>query len=151
MNDKSLRERRVDMVFDAISGLTKDEGIQLLSEVVDELYSQTPRRLIEHLANGRDRKKAQGKVYSAYPPIGLRVVGKDLVEDEKEAAAIARIHELRKFGLSYPKIQAQLEAEAIRPRRGARWSLALLHRIVTGTRAPTKRKAITLSDPDATP
>lgn len=150
MNDKSLRERRVDMVFDAISGLTKDEGIQLLSEVVDELHAGTSRRLVESLWSGRQRRRARGEVYASEAPVGFTVSGDKLVEDAREAAAVKHIRELRAQGMSYLKIQAQLEAEDIRPRRGARWSLAMLHRIVTGKRAPAKRKS-TLSDPDATP
>lgn len=63
-----------------------------------------------------------------------------LVEDEREMKAIERARELRGDGKSFGAIARLLEAEGHQPRRGAKWSTAVLHQVVTGQRAPRAKK-----------
>lgn len=49
-----------------------------------------------------------------------------------------RIRALRAEGASYREIILKLEAEGIRPRRAASWSVSVVHGIATGKRAGRK-------------
>jgi DNA invertase Pin-like site-specific DNA recombinase len=104
--------------------------------------------IVARLQNGRQRARARSRVYASEPPFGQREAvtverGHEvrvLVDDLREQAVIARVKELRATGVSLPAIARTLDAEGFRPRRGSAWSLSLLHRIVTGKRAPVKKK-----------
>ncbi|MER5905069.1 recombinase family protein [Streptomyces mirabilis] len=66
-----------------------------------------------------------------------------LEEEETEQAGRARAHQLRNEDqLSYREIAAVLEAEGIRPKRGARWPPETVRRILANTtdHPPTLRR-----------
>lgn len=94
------------------------------------------------LIDGRRRASGENRVYASEPAYGRRVAvdGEVLVEDEGEKAAIERARALRGEGKSFAAIAAALLAEGLRPRRGAKWSTAVVHQLVTGERAPRRRK-----------
>jgi DNA invertase Pin-like site-specific DNA recombinase len=74
-------------------------------------------------------KKARGERIGGVP-MGSRVDDHGrLAVDRVEAAAVARVRELRQAGKSLREIAAALEAEGYRP-RGKRWHVETLSRIV---------------------
>jgi site-specific DNA recombinase len=105
--------------------------------------------IVSRLQGGRTHARDRGRMYTSEAPFGRRTVGQStrggckglaLESNPDEERAIARVRELRAGGVSYRSIAATLEAEGMRPRRGSRWSLALLHQIATGKRAPAPKK-----------
>jgi DNA invertase Pin-like site-specific DNA recombinase len=96
--------------------------------------------IVSRLQGGRRYAREKGRVYTSEPPIGQRAEGRELVADEGEQRAIARARELHAQGLTIRAIGAALTAEGFRPRRGKAWSPAVVHKIVTGKRAPAPRK-----------
>jgi len=96
--------------------------------------------IVSRLQGARQRRRTESRVYASEPQLGHRAEQGTLVEDGRELQAIARVRELRAAGLSLRAIAATLLREGIPPRRGKKWSLAMLHKIVTGTRAPARKK-----------
>lgn len=88
--------------------------------------------IIKRLRNGRTEKARQGG-YAGFgsPAFGLRSVDKELVTDETEQAAAARITALRDEGKSLREIIAVLDAEGIRAKRGGGWSPSTVSRVLT--------------------
>jgi DNA invertase Pin-like site-specific DNA recombinase len=84
---------------------------------------------IKRMRNGRKAKAAEGG-YAGYgsPAFGQRAQGGELVPDEREQAALARIKSLRAEGLSLRQIAAQLTTEGIKPKRGDHWHPTTLNR-----------------------
>ena len=90
---------------------------------------------------GRQKADREDRRYASEPRYGRRPVepgSRLLVEDEDERRVIERCVQLRGEGLSYRTIARRLLEEGHRPRRASRWSAAVVHRIVTGKRAPKK-------------
>ena len=87
--------------------------------------------VVKRLRNGRAEKARQGG-YAGFgsPAFGLQSVDKELVPDEAEQAAAARILELRGEGLSLREIIARLDAEGIRAKRGGGWSPSTVSRVL---------------------
>ena len=84
-------------------------------------------------AEGLDRpaaKAARGGFAYGSPAFGHRAAGRALVPDEREQAAIARARELQAAGASPRQIGPALEAEGHRPKRGARWHLTAVARML---------------------
>ena len=90
--------------------------------------------IIKRLRNGRTEKARQGG-YAGFgsPAFGLRSVDKELIPDEAEQAAAARIVALRDEGRSLREIIAILDEEGIRAKRGGGWSPSTVSRV--GVRA----------------
>ena len=78
-----------------------------------DLIAQRTKEALAH-------KKASGKVYSN-SVLGFDRDGQNLVENETEAALIARIQTLRTDGLSYQAIADMLNAEGKTGKRGGRF------------------------------
>lgn len=92
-------------------------------------YERTLIRL--RMAAGKSAKRARGGYAGdGSPAFGLRAVDKELVPDEAEQAAAARILELRGEGLSLREIIARLDAEGIRAKRGGGWSPSTVSRVL---------------------
>jgi DNA invertase Pin-like site-specific DNA recombinase len=105
------------------------------------IFAELDRALIaKRMRNGRKAKAAAGG-YAGYgsPAFGQRSDGGELVADEREAAVIARMRELRADGLSYERIAARLDAEGLRPKRGGSWHPQTVSRVLGRGALPYRR------------
>ncbi len=72
------------------------------------------------LRAGRRRKAERGGFAYGSPHYGTRADGGELVPDEREAAAVARVRQLHDEGRSLREIAAVLTAEGHLPKRSER-------------------------------
>jgi DNA invertase Pin-like site-specific DNA recombinase len=93
--------------------------------------SQYERAMVRlRLSAGRRRKAEIGGYAFGSPRYGVKAEAGVLVEDPDEAAAVARIRELRAEGCSLREIAAVLTSEGFKPKRSAVWHPESLRRIV---------------------
>ena len=85
----------------------------------------------KRMRNGRKEKAAAGG-YAGYgsPAFGQQSVAGELAAEEREAAVITRMRELRRAGLSYRLIADQLNAEGLAAKRGGRWHQQTVARVL---------------------
>lgn len=103
------------------NGAEDDPSRALIRQILGAV-NQYERAMIRlRLRAGRARKREQGGYADGPPPLGYRAEGGALVADESEQATVARIVALRASGASLRTICETLEAEGLRPKRGARW------------------------------
>jgi DNA invertase Pin-like site-specific DNA recombinase len=86
---------------------------------------------IKRMRNGRRAKAAAGG-YAGYgsPAFGQHSVDGELTADEREAAVIGRMRELRSAGLSYRLIADTLNAEGLKSKRGGDWHPETVSRVL---------------------
>jgi DNA invertase Pin-like site-specific DNA recombinase len=86
---------------------------------------------IKRMRNGRKAKAAEGG-YAGFgsPHFGVQVKDHELVPDDRELAAVARMRALRADGRSLREIAAQLDTEGIRPKRGGCWHAQTVARVL---------------------
>lgn len=95
------------------------------------VFAELERRMVvKRLRDGRRRKAELGGFAYGSPVFGTRSEGGVLIDDEREAAALARIRELHAGGASLRSMAATLTAEGHRPKRSDRWHPQSLARIV---------------------
>jgi DNA invertase Pin-like site-specific DNA recombinase len=83
--------------------------------------AEMERNLIaERTKTALQHKKANGEKVSAHAPIGFRIEGQRVVEDEKEQIAVAMIRKLSALSYKPSKIAAVLNDKGV-PARGKRW------------------------------
>lgn len=107
-----------------------DPSRRLIRQVLGAVNEYERAMIRLRLNAGRRRKAEQGGFAFGSPPYGYRAEGKTLVPDESEQSALRRIRQLRSEGGSLPAIAATLEAEGHRPKRGGRWHVETVRRIV---------------------
>ena len=96
------------------------------------IFAQLDRALIaKRMRNGRKAKAAAGG-YAGYgsPAFGQHSVDGELVTEDREAAAIARMREMRAGGMSYQQIADQLNGEGIGSKRGGAWYAQTVARVL---------------------
>lgn len=95
------------------------------------VFAELDRKLTrKRLEDGRREKALQGGYAGGGPPLGKRAEGKVLVDDEDEAATVARIGELHRAGKSLREIAATLTEEGRATKRGGRWQPETIKRII---------------------
>lgn len=114
--------------------------LKLLTSILATFAELEKETIVSRLQDGRKHAKGKGRAYTREPRLGQRNVDGSLVTDLAEVRAIERARELRASGLSLRAVGAALLEEGIKPRRGAQWSLAVLHQLCTGQRAAAKKK-----------
>lgn len=135
------------IVMTRIETLLAGEGARVLSAdgvgAGEGTSDMVFRRLTDVLAEHerlqiRDRTRAalavrrrRGVRYSGLPPLGFRFDGEALVVCEAEAAAVARMRELRAGGASYNLILRIISHEFKPPRGGRQWHRTTVVRILT--------------------
>jgi DNA invertase Pin-like site-specific DNA recombinase len=107
-----------------------DPSRKLIRQVLGAVSEYERSMISLRLRTGRRRKAEKGGFAYGSPHYGYRAEGKQLVADEDEQAALARIRELRGDGRSLREIAGVLEAEGFRPKRSQRWHPESLRRIV---------------------
>jgi len=93
-------------------------ALRLIVATIGELERNT---LIVRMRRGREAKAAAGGYAYGSPPLGSTSRGGVLVPELREAAAVARIVELRAEGRSLRDIGRVLQDEGVPTKRGGRW------------------------------
>lgn len=115
---------------DVITDDPEDPSRRLIRQVLGAV-SEYERSLIRlRLRNGRRRKAERGGFAYGSPAYGFRAEARELVPEPTEAAAVARIRQLRAQGASVRAIAAALTAEGHRPKRGGQWHPETVRRII---------------------
>ena len=97
------------------------------------VFAQLERGMIAaRMRAGRREKAERGGYAQGAPPFGYKAQGGNLVREEREAATLARIIELRSSGASLNVIANRLNAEGLRPKRSERWHSETVRRVVAG-------------------
>lgn len=124
--------RRGRRVFSTREDDIDDEDpTRVLIRQVLGVIAQYERALITaRLQAGRHAKAARGGFAFGSPGFGWRSEAGELVVDEREQQAIARMIELRNGGASLRVIARTLDAEGITPKRAARWHSAMVGRVL---------------------
>lgn len=108
-----------------------DPSRKLIRQVLGAVNEYERAMIVLRMKAGRRIKASRGG-YAGFgsPAFGQRSIDKELVADEAEQAAVARILELRGEGLSLREIIARLDAEGIRAKRGGGWSPSTVSRVL---------------------
>jgi site-specific DNA recombinase len=117
--------------------------LKLLTGILATFAELEKEAIVTRLKDGRRQADQADRVYASEPRYGRRIADAEagtLATDPEEARAVARVHELRAEGRTIREVATSLEAEGFKPRRGARWSLSVVHHIATGHRAPKPAK-----------
>ena len=111
---------------------TPDDPMRTALRQMVGVFGQLERAMIASRMRAGRRLKAERGGYAGFgsPPLGLRAVGGELITDEKEAATLDRIRELRTDGASLRQIAEVLTAEGHRTKRGGRWHPETLRLVV---------------------
>jgi site-specific DNA recombinase len=84
----------------------------------------------ERVERGRQAKADRGGYAFGAPPIGMKAVDGELVEDEREQETIALIQRHRKSGKSPQKIADFLNAQSIPTKRGGVWHHSTVRKVL---------------------
>ncbi len=109
----------------------EDPSRKLIRQVLGAVNEYERAMISLRLRSGRRRKHATGGYAYGAPPYGYRVVAGELVPDEREQLAIARMRVLRGDGASYRQIAAVLAAEGHRTKRGTSWQPMTVRQILS--------------------
>lgn len=107
-----------------------DPSRKLIRQILGAVNEYERSMIKLRLRSGRKIKAAKGGYAYGSPAFGQRVEGRQLVTDEDEAAAVARIRQMHDAGKSLRQIAAELDKEGIRPKRGDRWHPQTVARVV---------------------
>jgi DNA invertase Pin-like site-specific DNA recombinase len=98
-----------------------DPSRRLIRQVLGAVSEYERAIIALQLRAGRRRKAEKGGFAYGSPPLGWRAERGQLVVDETEAVALARMGELRHDGANLRGIATVLADEGHRTKRGARW------------------------------
>lgn len=107
-----------------------DPSRKLIRQVLGAVSEYERAMIALRLRTGRRRKAKRGGYIGGVATYGYRAENRELVADDSEQAALARIAELHSEGRSLREIIAVLDSEGIRPKRSDRWHPESLARIV---------------------
>jgi site-specific DNA recombinase len=88
------------------------------------------RIIADRLHKGRRRKAARGGYVGGWLPYGYRAEGGEVVAVASEVGIVRHVFELRASGLGYGEIARRLAAERVPTRRGGRWAVSNVRRIL---------------------
>jgi DNA invertase Pin-like site-specific DNA recombinase len=108
-----------------------DPSRKLIRQVLGAVAEYERGMISLRLRSGPARKAEKGGFAYGAPGFGYRAEAKELVGDDKEQAALARISELHAAGASLRENAATLQAEGHRPKRSSRWHPGTLARTMT--------------------
>lgn len=98
-----------------------DPGRKLIRQVFGAVAEYERSIIALRLRSGRAQKAAKGGYAYGAPGFGQRAEGKQLVDDDREQAALARMVQLRGEGLSLRQVAVALDEEGFPPKRAERW------------------------------
>ena len=108
----------------------QDPSRRLVRQVLGAVNEYERHMIRLRLSAGRRRKAEQGGFAYGSPPFGSRAENRVLVDDLAEQETLSRIRDLRGAGASLPMIAATLTAEGRSPKRGTKWHVESLRRIL---------------------
>jgi site-specific DNA recombinase len=121
---KELRKHGTRLEYLNFTPDNTDEG-RLQEQILASIAEFERAKIVARTSRGTREKARRGLMPTGAPPFGYRrdetAVGGLAVEPE-EAALVRRIFTWAADGASIRSIAARLDAQGIRPRRGARWS-----------------------------
>jgi DNA invertase Pin-like site-specific DNA recombinase len=115
---------------DVMNDDPSDPGRKMVRVILGAVADYERELIKLRLSGGRAAKAARGGYAYGAPPLGKRAEGKELVPDEREQAAIARMRELHSRGRSLRQIVAALEEEGHQTKRGGHWYPATVNRVL---------------------
>ncbi|WP_250283157.1 recombinase family protein [Frankia sp. CiP1_Cm_nod2] len=98
-----------------------DPSRKLIRQVLGAVNEYERAMIALRLRSGRTLKASRGGYAYGSPAYGQRARGRELVPDEREQAALARMTELAAAGASLRVIADTLTVEGHQPKRGGRW------------------------------
>lgn len=107
-----------------------DAERELIRRTIDLVRTHDARIVQDRLRSGRATKAVQGGYAYGAPGYGYQARHGQLRALEKEQAAIARMIDLRKQGLSYRAIAQRLKEEGLTPKRGKEWHPESVRRVL---------------------
>lgn len=124
-----LKQRGITLVSVAEPDLCSDDPSRVMMRQIFGAIAQYEKAMIVlKLRGARMRTKAKDGRCEGRKPYGFR---------QGEAEVVERMKELRASGLAFDRIAEQLNAEAIRPRNGARWWGKSINNTLKHARRPT--------------
>lgn len=131
----------------------QDPSRRLIRQVLGAVNEYERHMIRLRLSAGRRRKAEQGGFAYGSPPFGWRAEGRTLVPEPTEQETLHRIVHLRATGQSLPAIAAALTSEGRPPKRGHRWHVESLRRILARQEEPVGgvARAAAASGPQAGP
>lgn len=115
---------------DFLSDDPDDPSRKLIRQILGAVNEYERSMIRLRLRSGRAAKAARGGFAYGAPHFGTRAEGGELVPDEREQAAVARMRVLQGEGMSLRQIAAQLDAEGIVPKRGDCWHPQTVSRVL---------------------
>lgn len=110
---RDLKKREVVLISTAEPDLGETDPTRVLFRQLVGCIAQYERAMIEaKLRRARAQRRASGVRCEGRKPYGHR---------EGEQAILDRLRKLRSSGLGFDKIAAQMNADGVKPRSGARW------------------------------
>jgi len=103
---------------------------RLVLNVMGSVSQWEREAIAERTSEALTAMKANGRRVSRHAPFGFRHVGRELVPDEREQAAISVIRDLRADGWSLRQIAAELEQRGVLGRNGRRVSPTTIGRVL---------------------
>jgi DNA invertase Pin-like site-specific DNA recombinase len=121
---RDLQKNGFDLVSVAEPDLCQDDpSRKLMRQVFGAIAEYEKTMLVLKLRGARVRQKAKTGRSEGAKPYG---------ELPGEPAVIERMKALRAEGMGFDRVAAALNAEGIKPRRGARWHGLTVNKILTG-------------------
>jgi DNA invertase Pin-like site-specific DNA recombinase len=118
-----LRKSGFDLVSVAEPDLLQDDpSRKLMRQIFGAIAEYEKTMIVLKLRGARMRKKAKEGRCEGAKPYGM---------DEAEQAVIERMKALRESGMGFDRIAAQLNADGVSPRRGAKWHGWSVNKILT--------------------
>ena len=114
----------------------EDPSRVLIRQIMGAINQYAKAMIVLRLRAGKERKHREGGFVGGGVPFGYRDNAKRLEVDPEEVKAIRRMRQLRKQGKSYWAIAKQLEAEGYPTKRGGRWDMKTVYRVL---RSPVLR------------
>lgn len=108
-----------------------DPSRRMIRQILGAVSEYERAMISLRLRRGRARKAADGGYAYGAPAFGTRAEDGELVAEEREQAALARMRELRDGGASLRAIAATLDEEGHEPKRGGRWHPQTVARALT--------------------
>jgi putative DNA-invertase from lambdoid prophage Rac len=108
-----FRERGVALHLLDIGGDVANGHGKLFMTIVAAFAEAERDRIRERITDVKRDQREQSRFLGGKRPFGWRVAGGELVEDEREQAALARARELRAGGASLRKIAAALTVSGV--------------------------------------
>ena len=130
--EQVVGERGCRIISTRGEGTEDDEPESILMRMIHEAFAVYERLKIRaRTKEALGAKKTRGEPMGR-PPYGWTYRRKKLVESPNEQATLSRIMTMYRDGMSSTQIAATLNADGVPSKRGKRWGLSAISRIIEG-------------------